>query len=171
MLIETFQKRRFLKQSGDILTTSRQCEMGIVYPEVKFQQAYDWLRDQYVKRRGPLDPRQALIWGWPSPYPIEAYQLNPPMDKRVAAVHLWVEVPDELILETNFESWSIVLNRLPFDEASGLTLEKDWEKLFDTKWLEQHEYAYELDANSAQTVFPYIKREWIKKVKYIRGPP
>jgi hypothetical protein len=169
ILIETFQRRAFLKQSGDKLTTLRTRETwqdDPDWPELK--RAYTWMRTEYAHRRIALDPRQALLWGWPSPFVEGRYKKR--NNPRSASVRLWVEVPEALVLASDFGVWHVILNDARFlDETQpDLPLAEDWEKLFDGSWLAAHEFAGPPGTDD-QVVFPYIRREWIQKVKYFRG--
>ncbi|KRM26921.1 hypothetical protein [Schleiferilactobacillus harbinensis] len=49
-----------------------------------------------------------------------------------------------------------------------MPITQDWETLFDRQWLVAHDF-YNEKYSGDQVVFPYIRREWIQKVKYFRG--
>ena len=139
MLLETYQHRSFIKQSGNILTTLRSRETPFEIGWNTEIRAYEWLRQQYQQHRVRLNRQHALIWAWPQS--TISYPIVPHTDRRVAIVHLWLDVPDELVLLMNFEAWTIPLIGARFMEDDNIPIERDWEKLFDEAWLIQHEYA------------------------------
>lgn len=167
MLLETYQHRSFIKQSGNILTTLRSRETPFELGWNTEIRAYEWLRQQYQQHRVRLNRQHALIWAWPQS--TISYPIVPHTDRRVAIVHLWLDVPDELVLLMNFEAWAIPLMGARFMEDDNIPIERDWEKLFDEAWLIQHEYAASDDWLDHQAVFPYVDRAWIKRIKYLRG--
>ncbi|AUI77258.1 hypothetical protein BB562_00405 [Lactiplantibacillus pentosus] len=164
MLLETYQHRPFIKQTGDILTTARFREMPRDLNWPKELYAYDWLRTQYQQRRLPLNTHHALIWAWPQlPVGLPAVEQT---DRRVAMVHLWLDVPDEIVLSMNFQAWCLILIGDSLDHNQALV--DSWQRLFDEAWLVAHDIA-SADNWDRQVVLPYVKRDWIKRVKYLRG--
>lgn len=168
ILIETFQRRSFLKQRSDVLTTPRTREIWRDDDWAQFGRAYQWMRGQYSQRVQPLPPAKALLWGWPSPH-FEDMQYKRLNDPRTASVRIWAEVPDDLILSSNFDGWHYILSELRFHRNNtDMPITQDWETLFDRQWLVAHD-SYNEKYSGDQVVFPYIRREWIQKVKYFRG--
>ncbi|WP_424320658.1 hypothetical protein ACPD8N_10600 [Lacticaseibacillus chiayiensis] len=167
MLIRTMQRRSFIKQPGNVLTTSRAREVWHEPDLSDFEEPYEWMRQQFELRRGPLNPDNALLWGWVHPLH-EEDQYRGFKDRRVASVQLIVDIPSRLVLASDFDAWHIPLNHDNFcDELPDSV--HDWEKLFDEPWLMANGWATQSQSPYAQCVFPYIKREWIRNVKYFRG--
>ncbi|OLS04298.1 hypothetical protein AUQ39_13760 [Lacticaseibacillus casei] len=167
MLIRTMQRRSFIKQPGNMLTTPRSREVWHEPDLSDFREPYEWMRHQFELRRMPLNPDNALLWGWIHPLH-EEDQYRGFNDRRAASVQLIVDIPGQLVLASDFDAWHIPLGHSNFsDNLSGN--DHDWEKLFDEHWLLMNGWEPQNKNAYVQCVFPYIKREWIRNIKYFRG--
>lgn len=152
----------------------------------KFTPAYSWLADQMDKRVGKRpEGVQFPVWAW--------YQYNckrkPDLRRerwengydgeRFACIEL--EIPDKLVLLSDFHMWHFVLNRWPIsdteEESNRLDsfldnveqdkaeafLRQNWERVFDitpfkNEWTSRGE--------DIQATFWELKYEYVKRARF-----
>lgn len=142
------------------------------YPD--FVQAYDWLVEQMINN-GIQSDNRLPVWGW---YKYSKYEKTPSIRTlKVYSVQfrLRINIPDELVLLTDFNNWHNCITNLFCGSDSYvnrmMTLEdnktwekskierlkkKSWNKIFDIE-----------NSNIIQATFPYILPEYIKEIKPI----
>lgn len=141
-----------------------------------FEDSYLWMAEQMKKRIG--EPPKGVIfpvWAW---YQGEGMRKRPDMrvhgrnwgEKGTPIVLLTFEVPDNLVLLSNFDYWHCVLNDgeiiFPIDDSEVYSEEekrKSWENIFDISCSFEDEVHPHL---STQATMWEIKREWVKKAEY-----
>lgn len=135
-------------------------------PDVHVQIAYDWMVEQMSKRLYP--PPEGVkypIWAWvkqserswSSEHPGKPDMRSWITDKPEKVVRLQLEIPEEDILQTDFDLWHVHLNFAYFPKS-----EQDsdaWDK-----WLESHGLEY-LDPSHLEDCRPEVEeaREMIYK--------
>ena len=141
-----------------------------------FENSYLWMAEQMKKRIG--EPPEGVIfpvWAW---YQWEGMRKRPDMrvhgrnwgEKGTPVVLLTIEVPDNLVLLSDFDYWHCVLNDgeiiFPIDDSAVYSEEekrKSWENIFDISCSFEGEVHPHL---STQATMWEIKREWVKKAEY-----
>lgn len=129
---DKFMKTGFLRADENHLF----CE-----DELRF--AYDWMAAKMVQRIGnPPNNVRYPVWLW---YQWEGCRKRPDMRtfvrswaaKGTPKTLITVEIPDHMVLLSDFDMWHIVLNdgylslTAEEDEHPILTKEKSWERIFD----------------------------------------
>lgn len=144
-----------------------------------FRFTYDWMAEQMCRRvRAPPAGVSYPVWAW---YQWEGVRKRLDMrthrrwtTKGTPIVLLTINVPDELVLLSDFDTWHIILNDgyLPLwkhDDREEYTEEekiRSWENVFC--WKESTDL---WDApKTTQATFWELKREWVIKAEhYISG--
>ncbi len=135
--------------------------------ELRF--AYDWMAEQLTQRVGkaPNGVRYP-IWAW---YQWEGKRKRLDMRthrrwsvKGTPIVLLTLEIPDHLVLLSDYDMWHCVLNNgeasFCIDSEKRYTeqeIRESWNDIF--KWDERNEYWPE--PKTTQAVFWEIKKEWV----------
>ena len=156
-----------------------------------FVDAYDWLVKQ-MDDKGIYHPENTEypVWAWHTHY----WKRKQPDLRRNEygsyrgreLVCLELDIPDELVLLSDFDAWHDVLNKcyiddstceeeydmiydefdkLPSDERDRLMVES-WNKIFDvtttidTEWIKRGKFI--------QATFWELKKEFVKKVKFFK---
>lgn len=139
-------------------------EKGMLYGDWRrvwkhFKKPYKWLCDQMEQRDIPLKGRPPM-WAWTTkPDLRSSYHL----EKGEKGVRLELEVPDELVLVSNFEAWHCVLNdhfvvtnddelEMMFNYPRS-EVEASWQKIFQL----EHINALPGYSDRAQATFPLIE--------------
>ena len=149
---------------------------SIDYVGDQFKVAYQWICGQMEKRKIHLNGKPP-IWAWKQ---WNATQIMPDLRARAhlmpgaEGVRIELDVPDDLVLLSDFGTWHAVLNNhfLSYTEKehdkkhSQKQIEKSWERVFefgkgDPEWVG--------DGDSIQATIPKIQKDWIKKVKHFRA--
>ncbi len=158
--------------------------------EKSFHTAYSWMAEQMTYKLSKK-PSNAVypLWAW---YMWEGKRKRRDMRGTGYAVpgerivQLMIDVPDHLVLLSDFDSWHLVLNKnyYPVDEqddnqfdseytAAGIEwkdlyssqfhdkIVRSWQRIFS---LEPNEYI--TPADSIQATFWELKREWVLKVEH-----
>ncbi|GFZ27372.1 DUF3841 domain-containing protein [Lactobacillus corticis] len=147
-------------------------DQGIFYcnPELStnlkydgFSKAYNWMIQQMINKIGPSKrPNAYPIWAW---YRSHDYKHQRP-DFRWALdypdeVCIELEIPENQVLLSDFESWHFVLNNWFYSDA---TSEKEWNH--QDKWFESlpKDQQRQVKENSWQRIFDITPRygEWDK---------
>lgn len=160
-------------------------EAGLVL-DGQFAECYDWMARQMEKRVGPRPEHVRYpVWAW---YQFdgkkkpdlrrERWENGNPGEKWVC---IFLEVPDEQVLLSDFHMWHFVLNGWPISDTEEeadrvdaylvtLTegqrkafLEKNWEKVFDT---EPFDNGYTSRGDDIQATFWELKKEYILNVRF-----
>lgn len=141
-----------------------------------FPKEYDWLLSQ-MRKRIPSFEGEYPIWLWPErkePLSNKNHHL-----KRTAWVCLTLEIPDELVLLSDFDAWHCVLNNCYYlvndeeeelYENKQLTMSKEdsWERIFDLELSKELFKDYK-ESFWIQGTTGKIPLSAVKKVKYFRG--
>jgi len=141
----------------------------------EFQDAYKWMREQMCLRI-PNSPTNTFpFWAWERWW---GYKRKP--DLRSSEYRDWhgfrieFEIPDELVLLSDFDLWHSVLNNLylpndPFGDVDNYCeivfdtphtkeeIEESWQRIFNIE-LEKEQQ------RSTQACFWEIKLDWVKGV-------
>jgi hypothetical protein len=151
-------------------------------------QAYRWMVAA-MRRRG-IDTRgRPPVWAW--------HSFNPPLRRKpdlrssyslttpgTRAVRLVIDVPDRLVLLSDFEAWHAVLNNwyLSFSEAEHdrkealedrgrLTrsmIESSWNRIFDLR-AGDPVWRGEPDERQIQACLPYLTASWVLETTPFRA--
>lgn len=89
-------------------------------------------------------------------------------------VRIELDVPDDLVLLSDFETWHAVLNNhvLSYSEKehdqthSREQIEKSWERVFE---FGKGDPDWNGTGSSVQATIPKIDKDWIRKVKHFIG--
>jgi hypothetical protein len=165
-----------------------QCDPTLMsMPE--FTDAYDWLAHQMANKIGlPPEGVRYPVWAW---YSQNGKHKKPdlrterwgygPGDEDYVCLEL--EVPDDKVLLSDFDSWHAVLNgswiadseaewdemESKFDSMTGEEkrrfLTQNWERVFDTSpvnndWMSRGSWV--------QATFWTLEREYVRKVRHFR---
>lgn len=156
--------------------------------------AYDWLAQQMCARLSPppMPTIKLPLWGWVQyrSYKNRKPKFTPEIDNDVYSPQVFIEaeIPAELLLQSNFELWTICcLNGLEIgkeldDEVDmcnnqGLTFDaypdnlkrrimKSWECIFDLNYRNRIYQPYARRNLSIQATFWLLRKEWIKDVRF-----
>lgn len=161
-----------------VYTWRQFCKQGYLVgnkDKALFPTEYEWMIEQMHKRI-PNYQGEHPVWLW-TEYP--SHIKSGFVKKRQSGVVLTLEIPDELVLLSDFDDWHCVLNNVPcaiseeeydafYEGKLSMTLEESWERIFnldmhrDPDWFGNH--PYRLQGVTGKTPI-----EWVKKVKYFRG--
>lgn len=147
------------------------------YIDSDFKKSYNWIAKQMSKRIGkPPKSVKYPVWAW---YQFEGKRKRPDMrfharhwaEKGTPIVLMTIDVPDKLVLLSDFDYWNVVLSNgeiiFPFDESavySQKEKEKSWENIFDITCSFTGEEKHK--SITTQATIWEIKNEWVKKVEY-----
>ena len=159
------------------------CETGTLRADAKhlifngeFTEAYRWMAEQMTERIGPA-PNDTVfpVWAW---YQWEGQRKRPDMrfhsrgwgEKGTPIVLLTIDVPENLVLLSDFDYWHIVLNDgdliYPYSEIACYSEEKkrnSWKNIFDITCSFDSE---EHNSISTQATLWEIKNEWVIKAEH-----
>lgn len=138
--------------------------------------SYRWMLNKLNKKSG--NRGNSMIWGWRRyGSSSDCPDLNDEwlLPQGTKGVCLEIEVPDRLVVLSQFEMWNWILNDnfipVGWEEASLVghvsTFRKyrSWSSIFDLSFGDV-DYWGECDDRSIQAVFPYLDFRWIKDVTY-----
>ena len=155
----------------------------------EFAWSYDWLVERMAEKIGP-PPKNVVypVWAW---YKQSGKHRKPdlrkerwgygPGDEDYSCIEL--EVPDEEIVLSDFDLWSLVLLNALISESEeeDSVLEKhydslppeqqqdfkkqNWERIFDLTPLQNH---WITRGQWVQATFWQLKKEYIRKVRFFR---
>ncbi len=139
---------------------------------LSFKNAYDWLSREMEYRIGHR-PKGVIypIWAW---HTRDWQHKKPDLrniglgDKGVKSVCIEIEIPDNQVVLTDFDSWHYVLNEWYYD---GSTCEKEWELLrsrYDGLSSEKQKVLREKSWQNIFDISPY-KNDWFQKGRYIQA--
>ena len=144
-----------------------------------FKEAYDWMADQMTRRIGPapFPEVQYPIWGWRQvgSYKKEYHgSLTDCGGEEDEFVFITADIPDHLVLLSDFDLWHCVLNhsyadyikhRHEPDEEAAIV--KSWENIFN---LDQRGHSIRHRRNrSIQATFWELRAEWVTGTTRIKG--
>ncbi|WHE88346.1 DUF3841 domain-containing protein [Lachnoanaerobaculum gingivalis] len=134
MLLWTIQHKTtydILLETGRLIAN----EKSLLF-EGAFRSSYDWLAKQMKKRIGmPPNGVRYPIWAW---YQWEGVRKRPDMrthryggKKGIPIVLLSIDVPDNMVLLSDFDMWHVILNDgyLPLYEKDDIEYPSEDEKL------------------------------------------
>lgn len=126
-----------------------------------FRRAYDWLAEQMVQR-GLIrpDPGFYPLWAWPDYDKLCSSYLRPdgPVTVLSDQVYLEIDVPDSLVLLSDYELWHLVLNGSRATEKEKAL----WPRLmFDLKWRDPY---YRTKDFTVQATFWTLGIECVSRV-------
>ena len=151
----------------------------------QFTDSYDWLVRQMEKRIGPRPEGVSYpVWAWYQ----YGFKRNPDLRKErwsngnpgEKLVCIFLEMPDDQVLLSDFHTWHFVLNRWPIsdteEEADRVDawletvseqekqafLEKNWERIFE---IEPFDNGYTSRGDDVQATFWELKKEYVLRVK------
>ncbi|MGG0664937.1 DUF3841 domain-containing protein [Viridibacillus arvi] len=146
-----------------------------------FERQYNWMVAQMKKRLPNYEGDEYPVWVWKR-HPDRNGPAN--LRRGTRGVILKLEIPDEDILWSDFESWHFPLNEGPctsseeeWKEAENWStkeIEKSWEMIFDFEKLSNRDpdWSGTFDPEWIQGVTPRITMDQVKKVtRFIaKGP-
>jgi hypothetical protein len=167
-----------IKQTGFYHCDANNPEVAL---EHYFDDAYDWLAEQMKKRIGnPPAGVKYPVWAWHTwkgtcKRPDLRYSGH--AKRGTPCVLLEIEIPDEQVVLTDFDTWHFVLNKWYYcdteeesdyfetipKEKQAILMKQSWLKVFDVapfnnKWIRRGE--------SIQATFWELRFEHIVKYKY-----
>lgn len=188
MILWTIQPERVyqtLLQSGQYICDPRQMAMPDLIPY------YDWLAAEMTQRIGPPpDGVRYPVWAW---HTIDGKRSRPAIGhtrwgigRGYKMICLAIEVPDDRVLLSDFDSWSIILNDglITWTEQEDNALEahyrslspenqhkmkrENWQRVFDTTLLHN---AWCSRGQTIQATFWVLTSDMIRDVKHftVRG--
>ena len=142
----------------------------------QFRNAYTWMALQ-MERRGISLQGRPPVWAWKQ---WNAERAMPDLRARAhipsgtKGVRIELDVPDDLVLLSDFETWHAVLNNhvLSYSEKehdqthSREQIEKSWERVFE---FGKGDPDWNGTGSSVQATIPKIDKDWIRKVKHFIG--
>ena len=177
MLLWTIQHRDAYENM--LRSVSLRADESRLFCGDEFKFAYDWLAARMREKIGePPEGVKYPVWAW---YQWEGVRKRPDMrgshkcygDKGTPIVLLTADVPDELVLLSDFDMWHCVLTNsyIAVDEADDenfcgnqLDIEQSWLRMFDIAG----DYAgwYSQDEKSIQAAMWEIKAEWVRNAEF-----
>lgn len=140
----------------------------------EFLDPYNWMKQQMMKRMPGYMGENYPIWLWRRRVSRYEKALFPTGTRGVI---LTLEIPNDIILWSDFESWHFVLSNTPITDSEEEWEEylrneqtypvvETWEKIFDFEYLRHgdKEWHGEFDEEWIQGVTPRITTEQVKKV-------
>ncbi|MBZ0134893.1 MAG: DUF3841 domain-containing protein [Planctomycetes bacterium] len=141
------------------------------HTEAHFTQAYLWMMQQMSARN--IKCSNPPMWAWQR---WGDGSTKPVLYKGEDAC-IELEVPDELVLLSDYNAWHCVLNgsHCSFTEAEDEEVHKNgdpapeviwasWPRIFDLNFRTPDGWCRQ--GVTVQATFPYFKREWIKHIEY-----
>lgn len=154
--IQTSEAYSILRRKGRL-----RGRWSLVWPE--FKTAYRWLIEQMADRGIKLRGRPP-IWAWVRKPDLRCAAH---MERGRQGVRIELEVPDELVLCSDFEFWHSVLNNhhasINDDELdswhtfSEQEVRKSWERIFDLRLFPK---------GVSQATFPSIEADYVVSVRH-----
>ena len=152
----------------------------------EFFNAYDWLNTYLEKKEKRPEDVSYPIWAW---YRRDSKEKKPDLrhagyeTSGTKCVCIELEVPDDIVLLSDFDYWHWVLNNWWLDDSTNeeewdknqewfetLSREeqeklkrKSWEKIFDISIIDN---GWQKKGQYVQAVFWELKKEYVKKVQY-----
>lgn len=144
-----------------------------------FRYAYDWIAARMREKIGePPEGVKYPVWAW---YQWEGVRKRPDMrgshkcysPKGTPIVLMTVDVPDENVLLSDFDMWSVVLTNgyLAIDEkddenfcGNQKDIEQSWRRVFEID--AEFEYYVSSDRKSIQATMWEIRAEWVKNAEF-----
>jgi len=150
-------------------------------------EAYDWLRTEMVKKIGPMPEGVSYpVWAW---YVQDKQRKKPDLRRerwcygstgdRFACIE--IEVPDEEVVLTDFDEWSIILlhSLISYTEEEDEALEAEYNSLSAEKQLEMKynnwkrvfeispmDTEWTIRGRDIQATFWELKKEYIRDVRF-----
>jgi hypothetical protein len=153
----------------------RLLDKGVLYGDWRrvddrlFKPAYRWLCWQ-MELRGISLKKRCPMWAWTHKPDMRREAHN--YRGKHGVVRLELEVPDDLVLLSNFDAWHFVLNDCfciltdeEFEKCysdpgySREEVTESWERIFDLKLCESRRYFDDW----TQATFPTIELDYVKK--------
>ena len=163
----------------------------------EFQFAYDWLTEQMSSRISPPPTAEIKhpLWCWTqySNYKSRKPKFSPQDCNFQAQVFIEADIPDEMLLHSNFMLWSCCcLNGYPIAEkcldkdmdtfraAHNIKehnfnlypddikerIMKSWEVIFDLDYRNRRYETHPRRNKSIQATFWLLRKEWVKSVRF-----
>lgn len=155
--IQTKEAHQRLLKTGSLCGDWRRAERD-------FKAAYKWLCQQMEQRGIKLRGRPPF-WSWTHKPDMRLSCHS--WRGKTGVVRLEIEVPDELVLVSNFEAWHCVLNDhflvTRDEELAGMfdhpreEIEASWQKIFQL----EHISALPGYSDHAQATFPTIELDYV----------
>ena len=145
-----------------------------LFCEEEFRFAYDWMAEQMERRVGKApEGVRYPIWAW---YQWEGRRKRPDMrhhrrwgEPGTPIVLMTLEVPDELVLLSDFDMWHCVLGNGYLadteeeeDPATEQEIRESWSRIFDWKRI-QSNWAV---PKTTQATFWELRKDWVEKAEY-----
>lgn len=139
----------------------------------EFKDPYKWMMSQMEKRIPGYTSGTYPIWVWRRRVNRNESALLP---KGTKGVILTLEIPDDQLLWSDFETWHSVLSSYPVTDSEdeweeflkdeeNFPVEDTWERIFDFELLRSiDDYWGKLDEEWIQGVTPRITMDMVKKV-------
>lgn len=151
-----------------------------------FTSSYHWLISEMEQRIPRPKDVEIPIWAWHTNY---GAQLRP--DRRRSMfknyghedVIMELEVPEELVLLSDFDDWHCVLNNYPIftAEEEALCESGDWPHGYDEEWelplydeqfkLDSWRRVFRSDSEFVQACFWAIEPEYLVRIHRLRRKP
>lgn len=146
------------------------------------KEAYHWIAEQLKKKVQPPAGVTLPVWAWYRAYGLN--QIKPDLRKTghlqrgERGVRIEFEVPEHLVLLSNFDAWHAVLNNhcVAFGDKEYGDYEKmeqtysknDFEQIKQQSWLKIFDLNLIEDPNTdaVQAVLWEFKIEWVKKIDF-----
>lgn len=166
------------------------CDTSLAFWSDSLNDGYDWMADQMRKRIG--NPPDGVVYPVWAHYQWEGERKKPDLRRERWAngwkgdpfVCMEIDIPDEEVLLSDFDAWSIILlnGLLSTTEDEDRVLEaqyealspkeqkafqhKNWEAVFDLTPID-NEWA--LKGDSIQASFWELRKEEVKRVWFFKG--
>lgn len=140
--------------------------------EWNFKESYDWLVEQMEYRIGRRPNGVSYpIWAWHT----RDWQHKKPDLRNVGlgnkgekSVCIEVEIPDNQVVLTDYDTWHFVLNNWYFDDSYS---EEEWEKLHAKYDRLNRDNREKIKIQSWQKIFDVspFQNEWCQRGRYIQA--
>ena len=176
MKIWTIQKREILNKLMSDAKIQR--HLSNICPDIL--EDYQWMIQKMVESGIVIQEKITPFWAWHS----YAGLSNPKPDlldeghhpKGTKCVCLELNIPDDLVLISQFEMWVWIMNKWYVSEnaierdaveKSGFTkpqLHQSWNRIFNLDF-GSDEFWNPKSSRAIQAVFPYLDANWIQEVE------
>lgn len=154
------------------------CNTSKSWGAIDFKEAYDWMAAQMTNRIGPApEGVDYPIWGWQQVgcYKKEYHgRLSDCGGDDDEFVFITADIPDNLVLLSDFDDWHCVLNHIhtdfqrrksePDEEAAII---RSWDAIFDLN--RRGRYIRHRRNRTIQATFWELRLEWVSATARIKG--
>lgn len=179
MLIYTIQEKKYLNKYF-----KNKIKPGQVICFEDFRRPYEWLNKTLSKKNKHFKKNEYHFWGWIEKPDLRTHRHY--MEKNKTYNLLTLNIPDELIVLSDYQLWHFVLNGSllyksekqykQFSQKHKMDYHNYWKlsnkkmkKEIEESWEEIFKVKFKNNKHNIQAHFPAIKNDYIIEVKEFQG--